>query len=184
MGSLPCGTGKLGALVMFCQGTENPAGSHLPRKDIGVHLMSPREDESREQTASPRCHQWPRTAGPDGRVLSAGRGRHVHPAPCPSIRLPGFLYTDKGTRGPPSFPLGWGWGVPQGVNSCRALPRCCDSHFQTLCCGFFFPEPVSPTPWRREGAERQFSFRDSDSQRATHSEYLKNIVDLGPIFMI
>lgn len=84
IGSLLCGTGKLGALVMFCQGTENPAGSHLLRKDIGVHLMSPREDESQEQTASPRCHRWPRTAGPDGRVLSAGRGRHVHPAP----RLP------------------------------------------------------------------------------------------------
>lgn len=111
IGSLLCGTEKLGALVMFCQGTENPAGSHLPRKDIGVHLMSPREDESREQTASPRCHRWPRTAGPDGRVLSAGRGRHVHPAPCPSIRLPGFLYTDKGTRGPPSFPFSlWGGG--------------------------------------------------------------------------
>lgn len=37
-GSPRCGTGKSGTLVMFRQGTENMAGSRLPREDIGVHL--------------------------------------------------------------------------------------------------------------------------------------------------
>lgn len=105
------------------------------------------------------------TAGRDGHLLRAGRGWHVRLSPCPSIWLPGFLYTDKVTCGLLSFPLGWGWGVSQGVNSCQALPLCCDSQFQMLCCGFSLLNLF--TPRGREGAERQFLLHDSG---ATHSE--------------